>query len=141
MRFVFSLLAILTIFSSPALAAPCPYTPQKGSPERHAIMNALRAPIQNELRQRIIFVVNSLKVCGSWAALSVLPRQPGGKPVNYSQTRYREAIAEDIFDDGVYALLWRDQNGWKTLKYVIGATDYALPDWIRQYAAPQQILP
>lgn len=51
------------------------YTPPTGSPERKAIMDALRGD------QKVIFKVHYLKVHGDWAWVDVTPLDDKGKPV------------------------------------------------------------
>ena len=51
------------------------YTPPAGSPERKAIMDALRGD------QKVVFKVNYLKVHGDWAWADVTPLDEKGKAV------------------------------------------------------------
>ena len=123
------------------LAASCPHTPRPGTRQRAAIMNALRQPVMAELGQRVVFVVRTLRLCDGWALMDARPVRPGGGKVDYSHTRYAEAIREGVFDEGVLALLRKGPRGWKVLEYVIGATDYPGGYWVRRHHAPPAILP
>src|SRR5437868_3132235 len=61
-----------------AAAAQSVYTPEKGSAERTAILNALRVPVERELKQKIVFQVEDFNVQGNWAFLGGAPQTGGG---------------------------------------------------------------
>ena len=137
--------ALLTLFllaiAVPAAAQARPHTPAPGSAERREIMDALRIPIQREVRKPVIFEVRTLRVLGAWAFVEASPRRPGGAPFDYRGTRYQEAIDEGMFDDGVFAVLRRTDDGWRVLRFVIGPTDVAWIPWEEELGAPRAIFP
>jgi len=114
-------------------------TPAAGSPERKAIADALRAPVERELKQKVVFKIERLKVKDGWAFLSGVPQRPDGGKVDYSSTPYGEAIEQGAFDDGIVALLRRRAGKWQVVKYVIGATDVPYVTWDKDYKAPPAI--
>ena len=117
------------------------YTPEKGSSERTAIMNALRVPVEKELKQKIQFSVQEFKSNGVWAFLSGDPQNmSGGKP-NYKGTPYQEAIEADMFDNNFFALLKKTGGKWKVITYAIGCTDVCYADWWKRYKAPKAVFP
>lgn len=132
------LLVLITACGS-ALAQDGPQTPKPNSSERKAIVNTLRAPVEKELKQKVVFRIQRLKVQNGWAFLQGVPQQPGGKPVNYRNTRYQTAIEAGAFDDGILALLRKEKGGWQVVVYDIGSTDYAAGDWQQKYKAPPGI--
>jgi hypothetical protein len=136
-----SCLFLLVLISScaSALAQDAPQTPQPNSPERKAIMNTLRVPVEKELEQRVVFRIRRLKVQNGWAFLEGVPQQPDGKPVNYRMTRYQAAVEAGMFDDGILALLRKQKGGWRVIAYDIGSTDYAAANWQEKYKAPPGI--
>src|SRR5262245_22461962 len=69
-----------------------PSTPKPGSAERKAIMDALRVPVEKELKKKVVFKVDHLKVLKDWAFLRGVPQQPNGKPMDYKGTAHQEAI-------------------------------------------------
>jgi hypothetical protein len=75
------------------------YTPGKGSAERTAILNVLRVSVEKELKQKIVFNVESFNVQGAWAFLSGDPQNSKGARPNYKNTPYQEAIDADMFDN------------------------------------------
>jgi hypothetical protein len=134
---LFLLLLILSCAS--ARAQDVPQTPEPNSPERKAIMNTLRVPLEKELKQRVVFRIRRLKVQNGWAFLEGVPQQPDGKPVNYRNTRHQTAIEAGAFDDGILALLRKEEGAWRVVVYDIGSTDYPAPSWQQKYKAPPGI--
>src|SRR4030095_13888182 len=95
------LLLVLILSCASALGQDTSQTPEPDSPERKAIMNTLRVPVEKELKQNVVFRILHLKVQNGWAFLRGVPQQPGGKPVNYRKTRHRTAFEARGFDAGV----------------------------------------
>jgi hypothetical protein len=137
--FVAVSLLIRLVVNASALAQDAPQTPEPNSPERKAIMDTLRVPVEKELKQKVIFRIRRLKVQNGWAFLDGEPQQPGGKPVNYRNTRHQTAIEAGAFDDGILALLRKEKGGWRVVVYDIGSTDYPAPSWQQKYNAPPGI--
>lgn len=129
---------ILVLALGPAIAAE-PYAPKPGTPERKALMEALRMPVQAELKKPVIFKVDRLKVQGDWAFLAGVPLQPDGTEMDYRGTHHEEAIREGAFDGGIFALLQKRNGQWKTVRYIIGATDVPYVDWPQEFGAPEAI--
>jgi hypothetical protein len=114
-------------------------TPAPGSAERKAVADALRAPVEKELKQKVIFKIDHLKVSGDWAFLRGVPQRPDGDRVDYSATAYQQRIEDGVFDDWICALLRKRAGKWQVVKYVIGATDVAYEGWDDEYKAPSAI--
>ncbi len=112
------------------------YTPAAGSPERKAIMDVLRAPVEADLRQKVVFKVQHLKIVGPWALARVVPIRPDGGDIDYSRTRYRDDLEEGAFDGEGEALLRNDGGGWRLLEWRFGASDTEVPIWLEKYRAP-----
>ena len=112
------------------------YTPAAGTPERKAIMDVLRVPVQADLQQKVIFRVQHLRIVGQWALARVVPLRPDGGEINYSKTRYREDMEEGAFDGEGEALLRRAGDGWRLLEWRFGASDTEVPMWLEKYGAP-----
>jgi hypothetical protein len=133
-------LSIVLIFAF-AVFAQNAYTPEKGSAERGAILNALRAPVERELKQKIQFAVTNFKVRGNWAFLDGEPQNASGGKPEYENTKYGEAIEAGMFDNNFFALLKKTGGKWRVVKYQIGCTDVCALDWATQYKAPKAIFP
>ena len=61
-------LALLLLCVSARAQGPT-YTPAPGSAERRAVADALRAPVERELRQKVVFKIDALKLKDGWAFL------------------------------------------------------------------------
>ena len=135
------LTVLIICIAAAAVFGQTEYTPEKGSAERKAILDALRVPVERELKQSIIFVTDSFKVQGVWAFVSGTPRSPSGSAPDYKGTKYAEAQKEGFFDNNFFALLKRTAGKWKVTTYAIGCTDVCYTEWWRQYKAPKAIFP
>ncbi len=140
-RYYSYLLLTLVLFCYPTVSAQNRvYTPAAESAERRAIINALRAPVQRELRQPVIFRVSQLKAQNDWAFLIGTPLQSSGTEINYRRTRYQRLIDEGMFDGStIYALLRRRGSVWRVITYVIGPTDVPYVTWSQDHGAPAAI--
>ena len=127
---------LLLVSAATARAQTATTTPAAGSPERKAIADALRAPVERELRQKVVFKIDELKLKDGWAFLRGVPQKPGGGEVDYGATPYKQRIDDGVFDDGIVALLRRKAGKWQVVKYVIGATDVPYVTWDKDYKAP-----
>jgi hypothetical protein len=117
------------------------HTPASGSPERKAILDVLRVPVEKELNQAVLFVVETFKVKDDFAFVLSRTVQPSGAPIDYSRTPYLEAVQAGGFSDEAIGLLHWSGGSWKLLTYNVGATDVAWLDWAQEYGAPQAIFP
>ena len=132
---------ILSIGLAGAVSAQTVRTPEKGSVERAAILSALRAPVERELKQKIVFNLDHFRIVGSWAFLGGEPQSPSGGQPNYRGTKYQGARDADMFDNNIFALLRKTGGKWKVVTYAIGCTDVCYADWWRRYKAPKPVFP
>jgi hypothetical protein len=134
----FALIGTLLVAS---LSAQSAYTPERGSPERKAILDALRIPVERDLKQKVVFVADNFKVQGSWAFVGGTPQNATGGEPNYSRTKYADAFESGAFDNNFFALLKKTAGKWKVTTYAIGCTDVCYSDWWRRYRAPKAVFP
>lgn len=134
-----SLFAILIL--SCAVLAQKVYTPEKGSAERTAILDALRVPVEKQLKQKVQFSVGSFNVQGNWAFLGGVPQNANGGEPDYSKTKYNEAIDAGMFDNNFQALLKKTGGKWKVVTFEIGCTDVCYATWWKDYKAPKAVFP
>lgn len=113
------------------------YTPEKGSAERTAILNALRVPVEKSLKQRIVFVTDNFNVQGSWAFVSGRPTTPSGENPNLKGTAWEDD--EDLFDNNFFGLLRKSSGKWRVVTHALGCTDVCYADWWQRYKAPKAI--
>ena len=132
-------LLFTVLFTCSAFAQDVIYTPKPGSPERKQILDALRAPVEKALKKSVEFKVDHMKVKSDWAFMRGVPRQPGGKKMNYKGTEYQSYIDEGLFDDWICALLKKEGGKWKVVRYVIGATDLPYDGWDKELGIDSDI--
>jgi hypothetical protein len=118
-----------------------PHTPARGSPERKAIVDALRLPVSRMLKGPVAFAISHLKVDRKWALLIAVPRRPTGEAIDYSDTKWAEAVRRQEFKDEIVALMRQRGVRWRVVWYVIGATEPPWRDWAKRYKAPPGIFP
>jgi hypothetical protein len=104
--------------------------PQPGTQLRANILDAFRPTVQAEIGGNIEFVVDDLRVLGDWAYVNARPQRPGGRPIDWRATKFREAREAGAISDVALALLRQDGNSWRVVEYAIGPTDVAWEDWI-----------
>lgn len=118
------------------------HTPAVGSSERKALMDAIRVPAEKDLKQKVIFNVDRLRVAGNWAYARVSPTRPDGSEVNYSKTKFQKQIEFGAFDPQGEALLFKEANGdWSVIEWVFGATDVPSAGWSSKHGGiPKSLL-
>lgn len=136
------ILPVLVILTAAfVVSAQSVQTPEKGSAERKAIMDVIRVPVEREMKQKIVFVVDDLNVQGTWAFVSGSMQTPSGGRPDVRNTQYAEAAEAGAFDSNFFALLRRVGGKWKLTTHAIGCTDVCYLDWRSKYRAPKAIFP
>ncbi|MEO8042742.1 MAG: hypothetical protein ABI646_09050 [Acidobacteriota bacterium] len=133
--------SVLIITTAIAVAAQSVYTPQKGSPERKAILDTLRIPVERDLKQKIVFVAENFRVQGNWAFVGGTPQSVNGGSPDYTRTQYADAQESGAFDNNFFALVKKTASKWKVVTYAIGCTDVCYADWWRRHRAPKAVFP
>ncbi|MBD2705312.1 hypothetical protein IC229_32135 [Spirosoma sp. BT702] len=133
------LAALFVLGQSSVTLAQAVTVPAPGTPLRKELLNAIRQPVEKELKQAILFEVTSLKTSGNWSFGVLMPKRKDGKRIQYTHTPYAEAIEEGIFDEGISVLWYRQTGVWMIKTYVLGATDVAYGCWWRVFNAPKAI--
>jgi hypothetical protein len=125
------LFAACLVFSGRLAAAPPYSTPKPGSADRKAIMDALRVPVQKELKKDIVFKVGSLRVKDGWAVLQGNAVRPDGT-----------ALGEKDLWGEMAALLRKKDGKWTVLHWGI-STDTGVLDYAKVHFpdAPNEIFP
>ena len=117
-------------------------TPRPGSPERSAIMNALRPRYEEAFGPPIVFRVETLRVAAGFAFVLVHPQRPNGAPIE--QSVWRKAFREGCYQDptNVSNEYWMKLEGgaWKIgVKNDVCASDSILQEGDLIGAPPQLI--
>jgi hypothetical protein len=71
--------------------------PKPGSEARKSLMDAIRPTFEAEFGAPIEFFVHRLAVWGQFAYASVRPQRPGGKPIDWSKTKYAAEVKGGSF--------------------------------------------
>jgi hypothetical protein len=134
-------LAALLIFGAGAAEALAqqPYTPSRGSAERQAIMDAIRAHVRSEpyLGGPIVFEVRTLNVLSGWAYAFVYPRAPDG-----SRLVAYERAHEELCGGHVEAVLRRNAQGaWRVAVGQVAYCDPIDPEAALRLGAPEALNP
>jgi hypothetical protein len=135
------LLFVLVFTFVVSLNAQAVEHPEKGSAERTAILDTLRPPVEQKLKQKVVFVINSINIQGNWVFVDGRLRTPEGKVPNWKNTPYAQAASYGAQSDGISALLRRSGSSWMITTYAIGCTDVCYVDWWKRYRAPKAIFP
>ena len=129
---------LLAVLVSAAIATQA-YTPQPGSPERSAILEALRPSIEAQLGPNVEFVIKDLQVYRGWAFVMADPQRKGGGKID--GRRY----LPDSYDIGgleTTAVLRYQKGRWRLVQSAIGATDvwycHLGPQQIHAYCPPAE---
>ena len=69
-------------------------------------MDAMRPVIEAKLDSLVEFVVHDLRVLGNWAFAQVIPKRPGGGPIDLQRTMLRD-LAEHLDGVRIEAILQR----------------------------------
>lgn len=138
MKSIFTSLCVMVLAMSAIAQSPV-YTPEAGSPERKAILDTVRVPVEKKLDQAVNFKVEIMNIKGDWAFVRGVPQCTDGGKIDYRQTVYLEAVENGAFDDWFCALVRRRAGRWRVVTYAIGATNVVWEPWARQYKAPRAI--
>ena len=115
------------------------HTPKPGSAERKAIMDAMRVPVEKDLKMSVIFVVDHpeifFRVVGDWAFVGATFRHPDGTPMGKDYY----AKMGDVSDDA-QALLHRVHGKWQVVTHVTAPTDVEWMEWPAKYHAPANVI-
>lgn len=109
------------------------------TPERKQVLDALRIPVAQELKQDIIFKVDHYKAEGDWAFVSASPKNKDGGAPNWKITKYQKFIDNGDFEDGIYALLKKTGGKWTVVTYLMNCHDVCYLNWAEDYKAPQSL--
>src|SRR5688572_12656367 len=131
----------LFVLLATSISAQSVYTPEKGSPERKAILGTLRIPVERALKQKVVFIADNFNVHGNWAFVAGTPQGANGEAPNYSNTNYADAVESGAFDNNFFALLKKTSGKWKVITYAIGCTDVCYADWWSRFKAPKGVFP
>ena len=93
-----------------------------GSPQRRAILDAVRPPIQRALGGPVEFVVRTMRVHNGWGLVIADPQRPGGGRID--PRRYYSADDLEGMDGLTVNAIVRFSGGrWRLIDHAIGPSD------------------
>ena len=110
--------------------------PPVGSPERKAILDAIRPLAEKELKQPINFVVRALPVADNWAVALLEPVTKAGKPINWANT----STPDLEWEPWALVLLKKEIGRWTVWEFTLGKVFQGLDRWPEQYPNVPKIL-
>jgi hypothetical protein len=114
--------------------------PEKGSELRASILDAARSTFEKETGGPIEFVISRLAVLDEWAYGEVKLQRPGGKPIDWSKTKFAEDEKEGMFDPAQSLFLLQEGgDGWTLVEFAVGPTDVAWDWWRQQHNIPKSL--
>jgi len=125
-RFIIAL-AAFTLAATAALAVSFT-SPGAGTPQRKAVLDALRPKVEAELGVRPIeFVVEEIRVGGGWAFVRANPQRKGGGVIRNPDENM----------DGVHteAILQQQGGRWVVREFGVGSTDVWFLGWCEKTPA------
>lgn len=138
-RTILALLTSASVFPVARTSAQSIVLVPRGSPERKAILDVVRAPVERRLGIKVIFEVERLAVLGDWAFAEVRPRTEAGGRIDYRRTRYARDYVPDLDSDLVLALLRRSGASWILVQEAFLPTDVVWEEWVKSYKLPRRL--
>ncbi|WP_406648629.1 hypothetical protein QEZ52_06070 [Aliisedimentitalea scapharcae] len=110
------------------------HSPNRGTAERAALMDAMRPHAEWVLGAPVQFVVDDLRVAGALGYVSLSPQRPGGGQIDIRATPgfARGQLDADVMDGtNMHALYRRSGSVWVAVLWSVGATDvwFAAPEY------------
>jgi hypothetical protein len=112
---------------------------ERGSPDRHVILDVVRASVQRRLGIKVIFQVERLAVFGDWAFAGLHPRTASETRIDYRRTLYAKNYVPDLDSDSVDVLLRRDGAVWSIVEEAFLPTDVVWEEWQEKYKLPRAL--
>jgi len=112
---------------------------ERGSPDRQAILDVVRASVQRRLGVKVIFQVERLAVFGEWAFAGLRPRTEKGNRIDYRRTLYAKNYEPDLDSDTVDVLLRRNGASWSIVEEAFLPTDVVWEEWQRKFKLPREL--
>ena len=138
-KFLAVLSVIIAVTASTLALAAEVHEPAKGSPERKAILDAIRPAIEAQMRTSVEFQINVMLSDGEWAFVAANPQHPGGGEIDMEKTAF--AGKSEIMDGLTTYALVRFANGrWNHIDDIVGPTDVAYWSWLEQYQVPKAVI-
>jgi hypothetical protein len=111
----------------------------RGTPERTAILDVVRASVQPRLGIKVVFQVERLAVFGDWAFAGLRPRTETGARIDYRRTLYAKDFDLEQDSDTIDVLLRRTGAAWTIVEEAFLPTDVVWEEWQGKYKLPRDL--
>ncbi|BCM89517.1 hypothetical protein IAD21_01363 [Abditibacteriota bacterium] len=120
---------LITVQAAPGKATFLP----PGSKERKAVLDALRKPVERNVKQTVVFYEVKVRTKSNWAYVQAVPRNSQGKTL--------KAFDPDT-EPAVIGLLKKQGNTWKVLYFGFGTSMDPVSEARHKYPkAPRSLFP
>ena len=111
----------------------------RDAPERKAIIDVARVPVERRLGIKVAFVVERMTVFGVWAYAAMHPRDAAGNRIDYRRTHFAKDFDPEQDSDFVGVLLRRNGAAWSLVEEAFLPTDVFWEEWETKYKLPRAL--
>jgi hypothetical protein len=133
---VMAAVAAATSVRTQAYAQPVVHI-ARDAPERMAILDVARVPVERRLGIKVVFVVERMTVFGDWAYAAMHPRDAAGNRIDYRRTLFAKEFDPEQDSDFVGVLLRRNGASWSLVEEAFLPTDVFWEEWETKYKLPR----
>jgi hypothetical protein len=112
---------------------------ERDSPERKAILDVARVPVERRLGIKVVFVVERMTLFGVWAYAAMHPRDAAGNRIDYRRTLFAKDFDPEQDSDFVGVLLRRNGAAWSLVEEAFLPTDVFWEEWETKYKLPRAL--
>ena len=114
--------------------------PEPGSSLRTEFLDVARPQFESETQGQVEFVVRRLAVMRDWVFGHVSPTRPGGRPIDWRNTKYRRDLSTGLFFPEHSLFLLKRMNGsWSLVESAIGPPEPVWEEWLVKYNLPRRL--
>lgn len=135
-RQMMMVMAAATSIGAPAYAQQVMHI-ARDAPERMAILDMARIPVERRLGIKVVFVVERMTLFGDWAYAAMHPRDAAGNRIDYRRTLFAKDFDPEQDSDFVGVLLRRNGAAWSLVEEAFLPTDVFWEEWETKYKLPR----
>lgn len=135
---VMAVVAAATSIYAPAHAQPVVQT-GRVSPERKAILDVARVPVERRLGIKVVFVVERMALFSDWAYAALHPRDAAGNRIDYRRMLFAKDVDPEQDSDFVGVLLRRNGASWSLVEEAFLQTDVFWEEWETKHKLPRAL--
>ncbi len=112
--------------------------PARDNPLRKMLLDMIRPRVETELRTKVQFIVEKMRVEDDCAFLIVTPRKENGRKIDIENTIFRNA-GDQMDGLTIYSLLKLRNGHWYEFVNATGPTDVVFETWPERYLCSRGI--